>query len=140
MPLELGSLKKSLAALGRVLAKSSDAGFMRGLDDDAREVVKAGVIQHFKIAYELSWKFIRRWLNTNINPTVADGVTRPQLFRLAAENRLIDDMEQWMRHHKARNQTSHIYETAIAEEVYAAVPGFACDARKLLEAMEARND
>ena len=26
------------------------------------EVIKAGVIQNFKFCYELSWKFIKRWL------------------------------------------------------------------------------
>jgi len=140
MPLELDSLKKAVAALNNVLARSDDAEFMRGLDEVARNAIKSGVIQHFEFTYELCWKFIKRWLEVNISPTVADGVTRRELFRLAAENRLIDDVEQWMRHHDARNETLHTYDPAIAERVYAAAHEFARDARRLLEALEARND
>lgn len=62
------------------------------------------------------------------------------MFRLAAENRLIDDVERWMRHHHARNIMSHTYDPAVAEQVYAAARGFAEDAERLLAAMKARND
>ena len=88
MPLELDSLKKAVGALHAVLAKSSDAEIMRGLDEITRNAIKSGAIQHFEFTYELCWKFIKRWLEVNISPTAADGVTRRELFRLAAENRL----------------------------------------------------
>ena len=140
MRLELGSLKKAVAALNSVLAKSEEAEFMRSLDDVARNAIKSGVIQHFEFTYELCWKFIKRWLEMNISAAAVDGVTRRELFRQAAESRLIDDVEQWMRHHEARNQTSHTYEAAVAASVYAAAHGFARDAVRLLEALEARND
>ena len=80
------------------------------------------------------------WLNTYIGAGVADGVTRHQLFRLAAENRLIPDVDLWMQHHEARNATSHIYDEEKAELVYRATREFAHDARLLLKALEARND
>ena len=92
------------------------------------------------VTYELCWKFIKRWLETNISPGVADGVTRRELFRLAAENRLLDDVDQWMRYHEARNLTSHIYQPEIAERVYNTAHEFARDAARLLAALEARND
>jgi len=140
MPLELGSLKKAVSALADVLAKSDDAGFMDTLDDVARNAIKAGVIQHFEFTYELCWKFMKRWLEMNVSPAAADGVTRRELFRLGAENRLIDDVEQWMRYHEARNLTSHIYEPEIAERVYNTAHDFAPDAARLLAALEERND
>jgi len=140
MPLELDSLRKSVFALSSVLAKSDDAEFMRGLDEIAQNAIKSGVIQHFEFTYELCWKFMRRWLETNISPTVADGVTRRELFRQAAEQRLINDVEQWMRHHDARNQTAHTYDSKIAAGVYAAAHDFARDAERLLRALEFRND
>ena len=83
---------------------------------------------------------MKRWLETNISPAVADGVSRRELFRLAAENRLINDVEQWMRYHEARNLTSHIYEPEIAARVYNIAHDFAPDAAQLLTALEARND
>jgi len=92
------------------------------------------------VTFELCWKFMKRWLEMNVDPTGIDGVTRRELFRRAAENRLIDDVDQWMRHHAARNQTTHTYESEIAASVYEAVHEFAVDAAQLLAALEARND
>jgi len=140
MALELSSLQKSVRALAAVLAKSDEEGFMSHLDEVARNAVKAGVVQHFESTYELCWKFIRRWLATNVSPSAADGVTRRELFRWAAENRLIDDVEPWMRYHEARNLTSHIYQPEIAQQVYSIAHDFSHDAQRLLAALEARND
>jgi nucleotidyltransferase substrate binding protein (TIGR01987 family) len=140
MPLELDSLRKSVTALNGVLARSNDTELMGGLDEITQEAIKAGAIQHFKICYELCWKFIKRWLEANVSPTSADGVTRRELFRLAAESRLIVDVDQWMRHHEARNLTSHTYDPVVAASVYLAAHDFARDAQRLLEALEARND
>ena len=140
MALALGSFEKAVSALAAVLAKSDDVDFMNSLDEVARNAIKAGVIQHFEFTYELCWKFMKRWLETNISAGIADGVTRRELFRLAAENRLIDDVEQWMRYHEARNLTSHTYQPEIAQRVYNTAHDFARDAARLLAALEERND
>lgn len=140
MPLELDSLKKAVAALNDVLAKSDDVAFMSGIDEVARNAIKSGAIQHFEFTYELCWKFMKRWLEMNVSVSAVDGVTRRELFRQAAEQRLITDVEQWMRHHAARNLTSHTYEGAIAEQVYIAAHDFAKDAVRLVKALEDRND
>lgn len=138
--LELDSLKKAVSALTGVLTRSNDTDLMGRLDAITQEAIKSGAIQHFEIVYELCWKFIKRWLETNISPSVADGVTRRELFRLAAENRLIVDVDLWVRHHEARNLTSHTYDPKVAASVYVAANDFARDAQRLLEALEARND
>ncbi|HUU02210.1 MAG TPA: nucleotidyltransferase substrate binding protein [Myxococcota bacterium] len=140
MPLELESLEKTVTALDLVWQKSNDSEFMSGLDAIAGNAIKSGVIQHFEFTYELCWKFIKRWLESNISAAAADGVTRRELFRRAAENLLIDDVEQWMRYHDARNKTSHTYQPEIAESVYGTAGDFVKDAKKLLEALKARND
>lgn len=69
-----------------------------------------------------------------------DAVTRRELFRLAAESRLIEDVEQWMRYHDSRNQTPQTYEPAAAQRVYQMIPPFTREAPRLLEALVARND
>lgn len=138
MALDLSSLQKAVPALAGVLAKSDDRELMSHLDEVTCNAVRAGVIQHFEFTYELCWKFIKRWLENNVTPV--DGVTRRELFRLAAENRLIDVVEQWMRYHEARNLTSHVYQPEIAERVYNTAHDFSRDAARLLAALEARND
>ena len=140
MKLQLDSLRTSLQALSEVAAVSGNDERMGQLTDIERVAIRAGVVQHFEITYELCWKLMARWLNANVSPGVADGVTRRQLFRLAAERRLIQDVSSWMGHHEGRNATSHIYDFDKAEAVYRATLDFVHDAHALLRALEARND
>lgn len=140
MPLELGHLKRSIQSLTDLLAVSEDEALMARFSEVARNGIRAGVIQNFEVTFELSWKSMRRWLNSYVTPGIADGVTKRQLFRLAAENRLIADVDQWMGYSEARNATSHTYDEEKAALVYRAGREFAHDARRLLVALETRND
>ena len=140
MPLELDNLKKSVEALADLIEVSENDERMGQLSEVERNGIRSGVIQNFEITYELSWKLMKRWLNTYIGSDVADGVTRRELFRHAAENRLIPDVDLWMDHHNARNETSHIYNQDKAALVYRATMEFTHDARLLLRELEARND
>ncbi len=140
MPLELDSLRNSIKSLTDLLAVSENDARMGQLSEVERNDIRSGVIQNFEVTYELSWKLMARWLNTYIGAGIADGVTRRQLFRLAAENRLILDVNLWVQHHEARNATSHIYNEEKALLVYRATREVAHDAQLLLEALEARND
>ena len=140
MPLELTHLRKSIQSLADLLAVAENDGRMEQFSDVERNGIRAGVIQNFEVTYELSWKLIKRWLNTYVASEVADGVTRRQLFRLAAESHLIHDVDDWMGHHEARNMTSHVYGDERAELVYEASRRFVHDARYLLKALEARSD
>ncbi|PIP72802.1 MAG: nucleotidyltransferase [Nitrospinae bacterium CG22_combo_CG10-13_8_21_14_all_47_10] len=136
MSLNVDSLRKSIA----VLHRSLEVAEAHKDNEDLKDTLRSGVIQNFEVAYEQCWKMMKRWLEMNISSTTADGVTRRELFRLIAENRMIDDVEQWMRYHEARNQTSHIYEPEVAENVYAVTHGFARDGLRFLQALETRND
>ena len=137
MNLHLNSLTKSIDALERSVNTASS---LDTSDDDLRETVRAGVIQNFEVAYEQCWKMMKRWLEENIGSTYVDGVTRRELFRLAAENRLITDVDQWMDYHNERNQTSHTYNEETAQSVFEEATEFVHDAKQLLRALEARND
>jgi len=86
--------------------------------EDEKELLRAGIIQNFEFTYELCWKFMKRWIAINISAESVDGVTRRELFRQAAENRLIADVDLWMKFHQARNQTSHIYDEDVAETTF----------------------
>ena len=140
MPLELDNLRNSIQALADLLTVSENDERMGQFSEIERNGIRAGAIQNFKVTYELSWKLMARWLNTHIGVGAADGVTRRQLFRIAAENRLISSVDLWMEHHNARNATSHIYDREKAMQVYTATVNFTRDARRLLRELEARND
>jgi nucleotidyltransferase substrate binding protein (TIGR01987 family) len=104
-----------------------------------QDTLKAGVIQHFEVAYEQSWKAAKRWLDYNVGSEAVDGVPRRELFRHAAEHHLIEDVERWMGFHRARNETSHTYSSGTAEEVYAVALAFLPAAQALLAALRTRN-
>ena len=140
MPLQLDSLKKALHALTEVLAASENDERMSQFSYFEGIAIRAGVLKHFEITYELCWKLIVRWLNKNVSSGIADGITRRQLFRLAAENRLIQDVDKWMQHHEGRNVTTHIHDFEKAELIYQFTGDFVHDARDLLRALEVRNN
>lgn len=139
MPLLLDSLRDSVAAPTAVQCKSEDAAFMAAQEEVVRDAIRAGTIQHFEFTYELAWKFIRRQLEAELGRAAVDGIARRELFRLAAAQRLIEDVEVWFRFHQAHNETSQTYNRAVAARVYGASLGFARDAARLLAVLEARN-
>lgn len=139
MKLDLSSLRKAIESLEKTLKVAENKELAASLDDDAKDAIRAGGIQNFEFTYELCWKFMRRWLGINVGSTYVDGVTRRELFRLSAENRLISDVDQWMEYHDARNETAHTYNEDTADDVFETSRIFLPDAKKLLEALEERN-
>ncbi len=140
MALDLSSLQKAVGSLDRTLNAACSTEKMAVLDDAQKDAIRAGVIQNFEFTYELCWKFIQRWLGNNLGSSYVAGVSRRELFRLAAERGLIDDIDLWMEYHDARNKTSHIYNENVAEEVFSVAKKFAADAGKFLKIIEEKND
>ncbi|MCK5595359.1 nucleotidyltransferase substrate binding protein [bacterium] len=139
MILDLSSLKKAVNSLEKAI-KVADTQISGTVNTDHEEVIRTGVIQNFEFTYELCWKFMKRWLENNVSMESVDGVTRKELFRLAAESRLIDDVEAWFKYHEARNETAHTYDWKMAETVYETATCFIKDAKIVLERLEAKND
>ncbi|MBI4351163.1 MAG: nucleotidyltransferase substrate binding protein [Elusimicrobia bacterium] len=135
MALDLGSLKKAVDSLDRTLKVAGGS-----MNSEQAEVIRAGVIHNFEVTYELCWKFMKRWLELNAGASTVDGSTRKELFRLAAESRLITGVENWFKYHAARNETAHTYDPAKAAAIFALAAPFAADARSLLKILEQRND
>jgi nucleotidyltransferase substrate binding protein (TIGR01987 family) len=137
MPLDLESFEKAVAALR--LSSTEAVPFLADYPPAVREAVRAGIIQQFEVAYEQSWKSMRRWLEENVGADAVDGVPRRELFRRAAESRLIVDVERWMSFHRGRNETSHTYSSEAAREVYDLALGFLPDVEQLLVTLHSRN-
>jgi len=140
MPLELESLRKAVESLRELLTKTEDPVFIKTLDSITRKGLRAGAILNFEFTYELCWKFMKRWLEANLGSTYVDGVSKKELFRLAAEHQLIADASVWCDYHRARNETSHAYAEDKAEEVYAMAVRLGEDSKMFLTRLEKKND
>jgi nucleotidyltransferase substrate binding protein (TIGR01987 family) len=112
--LDITHLKSAIAALQSCI---NDYNEYAARGNSLRESLRSGVIQNFEVAFELSWKFMKRWLSFNVGNSLVDGIPRFELFKLAAENCLISDPEIWFDFHDARNKTSHEYGEEVAEVV-----------------------
>ena len=137
MTLDFTSLSRSIT----VLRESVEDNLRNGatLSPVQQETFRSGIIQNFEIAYELCWKVMKRWVEENVCPDILFGAPRIELFRRAAENGLIDDVENWMTFHQARNRTAHIYSADIAAEVYEAAVRFVPEAESFLLNLTSRN-
>ncbi|BDU49730.1 nucleotidyltransferase substrate binding protein [Haliovirga abyssi] len=138
--LDLKSFEKAINSLEQLILKMKDKELMNSLDEIVIYGLKAGIIQNFEFTYEISWKYIKRWLELNIGSSFVDGVSRRQLFRLAIEHHLIENVDIWMDYHLARNRTSHTYNLNTAEEVYKTAIEFLGDVKKLYKELELKND
>ncbi len=110
------------------------------LQQPKNEFIRDAVIQRFEYTYELCWKMLRRKLAIDHGEEQVKLLSRKELFRMAAEYQYLTDALPWFSYHKARNETSHIYDEAKAEEVFLIAQAFHPDAAALLNALQQRND
>src|SRR3989338_11028900 len=110
MSSKLESLIKDLRnALGK---------FEQVMKKEENEYIRDSAIKRFEFTYELAWKALRAYLKEK-------GVrvyTPRDTIREAFQAGLIDNNPNWMRMVDTRNATSHIYNEAMAEEVYKTLP------------------
>jgi len=140
MALDLSSLEKAVEALGHAVNSYHGNKNNSSLNEKDRDTLKSGVIQNFEVAYELCWKFMKRWLEKNTPGQVVDGVTMKELFRMAAETQLISNVSAWFDYHNARNLTSHTYDAGNAAVAFKAAEKFISDARDFLTVLQSKND
>jgi nucleotidyltransferase substrate binding protein (TIGR01987 family) len=79
---------------------------------------KQGLIQAFEFTHELAWNVLKDYLE---NQGVQGVVGSKGATREAFKNGLIADGEVWMDMIKSRNQTSHTYNEATANEITEAI-------------------
>lgn len=102
------------------------------------DLLRDGLIQRFEFTYELAWKTIKRYLESEHQEIAADQWSRRDLYRKAAEVGVIDNPSAWFAYMTLRNLTSHTYNRETAEKVAAAIPDFASSCEKLLSALSVR--
>ena len=126
--IQLDSLRLVIAALA--------IGFEEQAAHPELLTTRDGVIQRFEIAMDLSWKTTMRVLREIYGVQSSDVLTKKDIFRQAAKYLLLDDPEAWFGHYEARNDTSHIYDSAIAEQTFDRARVFLADAQLLLQRLE----
>lgn len=108
--------------------------FLQAAIDEAKsQLEKAGAIQSFEMTYELAWKIIKRVLAYR----GMDVASPREVFRAAAQEKLIDNPEVWFEFIHYRNLTVHVYNQAIASEVFSFLPMFSAEIIKLISKLEA---
>jgi nucleotidyltransferase substrate binding protein (TIGR01987 family) len=81
---------------------------------------------------------LKRHLESDEGSDNVDHLHRKDLFRMAGEKGIIEDVSAWFTFHEARNQTSHTYNEAVAEEVYDKARMFLPHALRLLKELGKR--
>ncbi len=135
--MKLDSLQKSIQSLERSFIYIKN--HLNNVDEDIQiEIFRAALIQNFEVAYEMSWKFVKRFLQEYTDVANLPAMTRKELFREAYKYNLIDNTERWFVYYKMRNETSHIYDEIIAQEVFTSIATFLVDVKYLLQSLEKR--
>lgn len=117
--LHIEPLEKAITSLQKALE-------VEPVDD----IVRDAVIQRFEYSFELSWKFMKRYLNEFAG--IEEHQIR-EIFRVSAKIGLINNPENWFNYHKARNLTSHTYNEETAEETFNYAKKFESDAVDYLQ-------
>ena len=139
MRLDYTPLGNAIAQLERSLTYANSPQAMA--DPGLREQLRNSVIQCFEFTYELSWKMLKRYLEeTEASPAEIDIGTFQNLIRLGNERALLrSDWRQWKTYRQARTDSSHTYDAAKAEAVFAVAPDFLAEARALLNELTRRS-
>lgn len=129
-PLSLKPLRQAHCALAEALEQTEKA--------PEHELMRDGLIQRFEFTYEMAWKTMKRYLETEHQEAGADQWSRRDLYRIAGETGLIDDPKAWFEFMKLRNLSSHTYNKAAEERVATAIPGFAAACEVLINTLADR--
>lgn len=83
--------------------------------EDNSDILVDAVIQRFEFAFELSWKFMKSYLEYE----GIEGAASPRsTIRLAFKQGLITDGDDWITMMLDRNRTSHVYDEKLALEIF----------------------
>jgi len=103
MKQSLNPLKKALESLEKAIAQPLD------------EFTRDSVVQRFEYTFELCWKNLKRYLESD-KPLTDDSIRG--ILREAHQRRLISEIDLWFEFQKSRNLTSHTYNKDTAKDVY----------------------
>ncbi len=101
------ALSRAIKTQQRLMEKEGD-------DSDVADLLSSGVIQHFELAYETLWKFLKQYLEARHEIEVASP---RETFRACYKYKLLpeDLVNELMQLADARNKTTHQYNRILAQ-------------------------
>lgn len=123
MKIFFDKLEKALEQLKKALDKKSHTDLERD-----------GVIQRFEYTIELLWKVSKKVLQENGISVVAPK----EVIRELASIGWIDNPDELLEFLRLRNETSHVYEEAKAQEVFLASKKFALACDNLIKILKTK--
>lgn len=103
------------------------------VNDPESKLEKAGLIKFFELAYEQSWKIIKKVLMKNYSIEVFGS---RDAFREAAKIGLIEDPVQWFEFVDDRNETVRAYDESKADEIISDLDDFVAAVKLLIERLD----
>lgn len=97
--------------------------------DSPTKLERAGIIQAFEMAYELSWKTVKDYAFEQGLPVDSPR----QAFKAAFEFGLVQDGHLWMKLLEDRNLTTHTYNEDTAKAIEAIIRDTYCASLRELE-------
>jgi nucleotidyltransferase substrate binding protein (TIGR01987 family) len=128
-----------LTSLERAAASLRAAVNARIPAEDAlfKTLHRDAVIQRFEYTFEIAWKMMKRHIEEEAGRSQTEDLfSKKDLFRRATEAGLISNPEAWFDYLLARNETSHVYDEAKAEEVFSKAVAFADEVERLLAKLQ----
>ncbi|MBU6414641.1 HI0074 family nucleotidyltransferase substrate-binding subunit [Patescibacteria group bacterium] len=105
--------------------------FQEVLQQEKTEFIRDSAIKRFEIVFDLAWKTLKAFLETQGIPCVSPKTC----FREAHRAGLIEYDEIWMKLVDERNYTAHTYKEAFAENIYQKLPQALAAFQKLRAAL-----
>lgn len=103
----IGQFETALRRLEKALAKPKD------------EFMRDSVIQRFEFTFDLSWKAVKSYLETQKGLVCRSP---KDCLRLAYQEKLIEYDKFWLDMVDDRNELAHTYKEEVAEKVYDLMP------------------
>ncbi len=103
------------------------------LHQPKNEYIRDSAIQRFEFTFDLSWKFIKVFLEENKGIICASP---KGCFREAYRQGLLEYDDFWLEMTDMRNKTVHLYQEILAEEIYMQLPKVLMYFKVLLQAIK----
>ncbi len=132
MALDLSSFKKTIVALEESLTIYNK---YKETDEKHERTLKRGAIQAFVVSYEMARKMLVRYLKEYYDENF-DQMPIRDIFCYGQRIGILSDAEKWFTYKNNKDNSSHIYDLCIADQVFDATDDFLQEAQYVLEEME----